>query len=326
MISVLMSTYNETAEELHQSIDSILGQSYKDIEFIIINDNPRRKELEEILKFYEEFDARVYVIKNKKNIGLAASLNVGIEHVQGEYIARMDADDISLPCRLEKELEFLKKNDLGLVSCFSTRMDETGKSLPMDRQGNCFTLLNVNPLLPINDFIVHPTVLGKTSVFQEVNGYRALVPAEDYDLWLRMVTKGIKIGCMKDKLLRYRVRSTGISQSNQCKQYLTAQYIKKLHKERLKFGGDSFTKKNFKSFLLRKGAEDEKFIIKYQNLIDNYQAMLKALRNKDYGKCLGYALKTIMANAYGIKMITDGIMLRLYRRYLIQKERRMALK
>ena len=156
MISVIMSTYNETAGELHGSINSILKQSYQDMEFIIINDNPERDDLKEILKSYENSDARISVIENKKNIGLAASLNAGIKKAKGEYIARMDADDISLPHRLEKELDFLKKNDLDLVSCFVIRMDEDGRELPADAQENCFTLINAGGLLPVINFIKPP--------------------------------------------------------------------------------------------------------------------------------------------------------------------------
>ncbi len=320
MISVIMSTYNETAGELHGSINSILKQSYQDMEFIIINDNPERDDLKEILKSYENSDARISVIENKKKIGLAASLNAGIKKAKGEYIARMDADDISLPHRLEKELDFLKKNDLDLVSCFVIRMDEDGRELPADAQENCFTLINAGGLLPVINFIKHPAVLGKAQAFRKLNGYRALVPAEDYDLWLRMVTGGFRIGCVGERLLKYRIRCTGISKSNQYRQYLTAGYVRHLYKERMKQGYDSFSEEHVKEYLLKHGAYDKKAADQYRETADSYQAMLRNMRNKRYGRCLMNAMKTLFMSPAGLGMILAGVSIRLKRRRLIQKQ------
>ena len=178
MISVIMSTYNETAGELHGSINSILKQSYQDMEFIIINDNPERDDLKEILKSYENSDARISVI----------------------------------------------------------------------------------------NFIKHPAVLGKAQAFRKLNGYRALVPAEDYDLWLRMVTGGFRIGCMGERLLKYRVRRTGISKSNQYRQYLTTGYVRHLYKERMKQGYDSFSEEHVKEYLLKHAAYDKKAADRYRDV------------------------------------------------------------
>lgn len=319
MISVVMSTYNETAGELHCSINSILEQSYQNIEFIILNDNPERDDLKEILRFYENSDTRVSVIENKENMGLAASLNAGIREANGEYIARMDADDISLPHRLEKELDFLKRNDLDLASCFVIRMDEDGRELPADEQENAFTLTNAGDILPIINFIKHPAVLGKAQAFRELNGYRALVPAEDYDLWLRMVTKGFRIGCMEDRLLKYRVRRTGISRSNQYIQYITAGYARNLYKERTRYGYDSFSEEHFKEYLLKHGAYNKKTIDKYKETADNYQAMLRYMKNKKYGRCLRSVLKTLLGSAAGFGMILTGMSIRFSRKRRIYK-------
>ncbi|MCI9582933.1 glycosyltransferase [Clostridiaceae bacterium] len=319
MISVVMSTYNETAEELRGSINSILKQSYQDMEFIILNDNPERDDLKEILKFYGNSDTRISVIDNKKNMGLAASLNVGIREANGEYIARMDADDISLPHRLEKELDFLKRNGLDLASCFVVRMDEDGKELPADEQENAFTLTDAGSLLPIINFIKHPAVLGKTEVFRELNGYRALVPAEDYDLWLRMVSGGFRIGCMEERLLKYRVRRTGISKSNQYMQYITAGYARNLYKERRRQGYDSFSEEHFKKYLLKHGAYNKKRTDKYNETAKNYQAALKDVKNKRYGRCLRPALKTLFGGAAGPEMILTGLSIRFGRKRLIRK-------
>ena len=109
-ISVIMSIYSEKEEWIKESIDSILSQTFRDFEFIIINDNPKRKENENLLLEYSQKDNRIIVITNKENIGLTKSLNKGLSIAKGKYIARMDADDISFPTRFQKQIDFLDKN------------------------------------------------------------------------------------------------------------------------------------------------------------------------------------------------------------------------
>ena len=106
-LSVVMSVYNEPTEWITQSIDSILNQTFRDFEFIIINDNPEREENESLLNSYSQKDKRIVVIKNEQNLGLTKSLNIGINEAKGDYIVRMDADDYSFPERFEKQVQFM---------------------------------------------------------------------------------------------------------------------------------------------------------------------------------------------------------------------------
>ncbi len=105
-ISVVMPVYNTKEEWLREAIESILNQSYKDFEFIIIDDGSD-KSIEPIVNSYN--DARIVLIR-QENLGIAKSLNYGFKISKGEYIARMDSDDISLPERFEKQVNFLDKN------------------------------------------------------------------------------------------------------------------------------------------------------------------------------------------------------------------------
>jgi glycosyltransferase involved in cell wall biosynthesis len=118
MISVIMSVYNEKVEWLHESIESILQQTFPDFEFIIINDNPTRVENSLILQEYQKKDNRIIIITNEQNIGLTKSLNKGIKVARGKYIARMDADDISLSMRFEVQLNVMEKNP-NIIVCGS---------------------------------------------------------------------------------------------------------------------------------------------------------------------------------------------------------------
>jgi len=106
-VSIVMSVYN-AQKYLDEAIESILNQTYSNFEFIIINDGSTDKSLE-IIENYAKKDSRIIVI-NRENKGLIYSLNEGIRKANGKYIARMDADDISLPQRLEKQVEFMEKN------------------------------------------------------------------------------------------------------------------------------------------------------------------------------------------------------------------------
>lgn len=105
-----MSVYNEPVDWMRQAIESILNQTYKDFEFIIVNDNPEREENQLVLNEYRDKDSRISVLCNDQNIGLTKSLNKGLENANCEFVARMDADDIAFPDRLKLQLQYLLNN------------------------------------------------------------------------------------------------------------------------------------------------------------------------------------------------------------------------
>ncbi|MCI8643716.1 MAG: glycosyltransferase [Lachnospiraceae bacterium] len=254
LISVIMSTYNEKEEWLHLSIKSILNQTWSELEFIIVNDNPDNKALKEVLDEYMRKDNRITVIQNEKNLGLAASMNIAWKRAKGKYVARMDADDISVLTRLEKEVEYLERNSLDLLASNKINISEKGEhtggyqKIPQGRRAE--------QLLPYVNIINHPSVLMKRDLFETTGGYRELVPAEDYDLWLRMLTLEYKIGVLDEPLIYYRLRNNGISMSNNYKQFLLVNYVKGLYRERRKNKGtDSFSEENLESYLRKRFKE-----------------------------------------------------------------------
>ncbi|MFC2672774.1 glycosyltransferase, partial [Limosilactobacillus vaginalis] len=190
-ISVVMSVYNERPEQVRQSVESILGQTYLPTEFIIVLDNPNQNDLKALLQTYDQQNDIIKLVFNRENIGLAASLNKAIKLANGELIARMDADDISEPKRLELELRELKRRSLDLVSGNIVYIDESGSvtgkksAIPEDER-------LIAKLLPYGSTIIHPSVLMRKSAIDQVGGYRLLPTAEDYDLWLRMIASGLK--------------------------------------------------------------------------------------------------------------------------------------
>ena len=109
LVSIILPCYNAQLF-LNKAIDSILKQTYNNFELICIDDCSTDKTAE-ILKYYESLDSRIKVYTNKKNLKIAETLNIGLQHAKGKYIARMDADDISIPNRIELQVSFLEKDD-----------------------------------------------------------------------------------------------------------------------------------------------------------------------------------------------------------------------
>ena len=224
MISVIMSTYKEDERLLRESIESILNQTYRDFEYIIILDYPDNDVHKSVIEEYALKDDRIHFYINEKNMGLTDSLNRGLSLCHGEYIARMDADDISLPNRLERQMKYLEKNHYDLIGGITEMINENGsllysiKSIPTDPK-------KINKALRYSQCIAHPTWLGKKEVFEKNAGYRHMPLCEDYDFTLRAVLNGFVISNLNEAVLKYRMTSNSISRSNLFEQYLYMSYI-----------------------------------------------------------------------------------------------------
>ena len=199
LVSVLMPVYN-TAPYLREAMDSMLSQIFKDFELIVLNDcSPDNAE--EILDTYD--DPRIVRYKGKKNAGLSNVLNVGMGMARGKYIARMDSDDISLPQRLQVQVDYLDKHpDVDLVS--------VGMRLFGAKEGTW--IREINPEKVKIEALFHSPVLHASSVWRkdafEKQGLRfrqEMVPAEDYDLWTRAMLKGLKLVNLPEVLYEYRI-------------------------------------------------------------------------------------------------------------------------
>jgi len=236
LVSVIMSVYNEKEKWLMQAIESIVNQSYKNLEFIIILDNPDNKKLKDIIKFYNKKDARVSYFVNEKNIGLVNSLNKALSYVKGDFIARMDADDISMLDRIERQMDYMDKHpDVDFMGARCINIDEEGVELYRDSEIPEDMKLIKSCLVNV-DFSSHPTWLFKKKCADKNQGYREITCAEDYDFLLRLITNGFKLGNTNEFLVRYRVRSGGISQSNSLQQHLYSKHVVRMYKDRLKYG------------------------------------------------------------------------------------------
>lgn len=224
MISVIMSTYKEKPAYIHQSIRSILEQTVTDFELIIVMDDPDNREIETVLMEYARQDSRITVIKNEKNLGLPQALNRALREVKGDYIARMDADDISHPDRFEVQLRYMKEHDLDLVGTLKQWMDEDGNLIP-GRISTYYPPDAVMKRLRGDDCLPHSSWLAKKEVFTAVGGYRNMPRCEDYDFLLRVHKRGVKMGLCDAVLLDYRMNFQGITRTGQLQQLLASRYL-----------------------------------------------------------------------------------------------------
>lgn len=233
--SVLMSVYyKENPKWLDYAIKSMLNQTISPDEFVLIEDGPLTKELDDVVnKYVTKYKDLFNVIKIPKNGGLGPALRLGIEKCKNEFIARMDSDDYSLPTRIEKQFEIFEKDkSLGLVG---TNVEEF--------EGNIENV-NCSVILPeTHDEIYkfskkrcpfrHPSILYKKSEVLKAGNYREFYLCEDYDLWVRMLRADCKCYNIQEPLVYMRVGSDFYKRRGGWKYMKT---ILKFKNEQLKVG------------------------------------------------------------------------------------------
>ncbi len=210
LISVVMAVFNGE-RYLRESIDSILKQTCPDFEIIIINDGST-DQTPNILDGYSRADNRVKVIQ-QKNKGLAESLNIGIQMARGKFIARMDADDIALPNRLEKQCGvLLNDRRIGLCHSLFGLIDADGQPIFLrQRAGFRFSSLQTRWTLIWRNCICHPSVMMRRSLLVKHNlFYDGSVVCQDYDLWCRLIEK-TDFQAILEPLLLLRKHSDSVS-------------------------------------------------------------------------------------------------------------------
>lgn len=201
LVSIIMGVYNGQ-DTLKECINSIVAQTYQNWEFIICNDCSSDETLH-ILEEFQKKEDRIIILNNSKNLRLAASLNKCLQVAKGKYIARMDADDESLPDRLKKQVLFLEKHpEYDVVGCNRIVFDENG-----------IRGIRINPEYPDKSILfkdtpfAHPTIMMKRSVYNALGGYsisRETMRAEDLELWFRFFEHGFRGYNLQEVLYKYR--------------------------------------------------------------------------------------------------------------------------
>lgn len=277
-ISVIMPVYNTQEEYLRESIESILNQTYKDFEFIIIDDGSTNNAAEVILSYPDE---RIKYFKNEINLGIIKTLNIGLDLVQGEYIARLDSDDISLPERFEKQAKFLDENQDVSILCSWFQWFPKNRIIkaPLkDKEIKEYLLINSN-------VIGHSTVMERHDFIKRNNlkyddkfNY-----CEDYQFWLDAIDKA-NFACIPEILVRYRIHKNSICQKNITTQYLNIQKAMFLAQGKF-FNIDSSKVLE----VIKKLKADQKISTKDLSEIDNFTTEIKE-KSKGAGFCCEYEI------------------------------------
>lgn len=204
LVSVVMATFNEPVGFITASIESILNQTYKNLELIIADDSTCIDTIA-VIDFFAKQDNRIVVLRHTERMGFVCALNEGLKCAKGKYIARMDGDDISLPNRLQREVDYLEEHE---------KADVIGGAINIiDKVGGIVSYRNypcggIRLLLwsIIRNPLAHPTVMFRTSIVQSGLYYDVKQKkAEDIEFWLRLQKCGFQIENIPDRLLNYRV-------------------------------------------------------------------------------------------------------------------------
>jgi glycosyltransferase involved in cell wall biosynthesis len=243
-ISVLMPVYNGE-KYLKEAIQSILSQSFKDFEFIIVDDGSKDKSWE-IIQEYKKIDKRIIPIKNSENLRTSKTLNRGLREINGKYMVRMDADDWSYPDRLEKQFMYMEQNeDIGVsggtIEICNQNLEVLNKRrYPLTDKEARDIIFRYSPF-------AHPATIWKTSVIKKAGGYNENIPlSQDYELYFR-IGKLAKFGNLPDTILKLRTHqdSSSITRGRYQEQYAIYSRIKAF----LELGYDMSTFDKFYTFL-----------------------------------------------------------------------------
>ena len=274
-ISVIMPNYNGE-EYLVEAIESILHQTFKNFEFIIIDDGSTDNSMN-IIKRYAKRDKRIKLLVNKHNLGIIRTLNRGLRIARGKYIARMDSDDISLSNRFEIQYNFLENNpDIFLIGTSFRYINEKGRILYTFK-------VNYSPEKIKTDcwkksLIHHPTVMfhNEAGIFYREKA----IFCEDRDLWLRLIFQGKKMKVIEEVLLNYRLRENSICNSKGNQQKLFIKEVLKWHKNRLLAIEEGYNSFNPDTILTRKFRANDYNQINYIDILFKSKKNMKLVRQE----------------------------------------------
>jgi hypothetical protein len=223
----LLPVYN-AGQYLSEAIESILAQTFTRFELIIINDASTDNSLDIIKSFN---DSRIVYLENPVNLKIVATLNKGIALARGKYIARMDADDISMPARLQMQYDYLEKHpETGVCGTYATVIDENGRETGKLIHQTDSEFIDINLLFSVP--LIHPSVMIGTELLRS-HLYCDKPYAEDYDLWCRLSCSA-RIVNLPKYLLLYRIHSANVSkvysgQQLRCKESIVRQQLQRMH-------------------------------------------------------------------------------------------------
>ena len=206
LVSVIIP-YFRKKKYFFKTINSVINQSYKKIEIILIYDDENKEDVTYIKKLIKK-DKRIKLIINKKNYGAGISRNIGIKLSKGEYVCFLDADDVWLKNKLKIQFNYMKKNNLNYTHTTYTIIDEHSNFISQRKARN---FMSVNDLIKSCDIGLSTVMIKKKLLNQK--SFPKLKTKEDYVLWLKLISKNVKIYGIKDNLVLWRKVKNSLSSS-----------------------------------------------------------------------------------------------------------------
>jgi len=220
-----MSAYN-AEEYLAEAIESVLAQTHTNFEFVIINDGSKDRTLE-IIQQYQAKDARI-IIDDHENMGMANSCNRILPTLKGKLLARIDADDVMMPKRIEKQIKFLEENPkVDMTSSYCELINAKGKKVGVQHLMG-FASIEESQQAVANEMVVicaHTGFMCRKEALEGVGGYRNRWPSDDTDLFNRMIEKGYVLVGIPEYLMKYRVHGESIMASSNIKRALASEWV-----------------------------------------------------------------------------------------------------
>ena len=288
LISLIMSVYNGE-DYLSEAVESVIKQTFSDWELIIINDCSTDK-TGEILSGFAAKDPRIKVHTNEVNLRLPSSLNKALSLSEGKYIARMDADDICLPDRLEKQYAFMEKNpDVSLSSCrFMTLKNGVISS------GGCGgrnDASSVKALLLVTNPILHPGIIARADAIKSLGYDKNFTCTEDMELWTRFVLAGKKVEILSEYLMIYRLHDKQITETTLEKQKTEVVSIQRKYLSKLLTDLSEEQEEFYISAIYFRRNKDIRSFIEFYNFMKSVNRKTKAFDKES----LNYAFFEILA-------------------------------
>lgn len=293
MISVVMPVYREDPAVLKQSVDAMLNQTYGDFELLIVLDDPDNQELIDFVRSYK--DDRIRFLINPENLKLARSLNRAIGLAKGDIIARIDADDISEPTRLEEQLNFMNDGDYDFIGSLTSVIDDSGKTL-FEVTKLPETSDKIKKALRYGQCLAHSTWMVRKPVYEDLEGYRMVPLCEDFDFTLRASLAGCRLGVLNRPLVRYRMSEGSLSRKNLFRQYLYMLYLTGQYRKGLPVSveeADSWVNSHF----------DENQADAYYRANTLFNEAMASLRQKKAGPFLGQSVQLLFASGHYLEKI-----------------------
>lgn len=208
-VSVIMANYN-SEKYIEKSMRSVLNQTFKSIELIIIDDCSKDQSKKIVKKLMKE-DPRIKLIEQRKNQGAASARNVGLKIARGDYIIILDSDDIAEKNRVELQYNFLEKNEnICIVGSSATIIDEKGNKIGIFKKFN--NPKKIKKKLEKNNTIVHPSIMFRNNC--HIYYREKFKTSEDYDMYLRVISENKKITNLENALTRYRINRNSLMSTN----------------------------------------------------------------------------------------------------------------